>query len=421
MFTTFHAMNRDRGGGLFNPSGIQLNQTLLEPDHYLNSVVLATNKDGNRVAIGDDGVGDNLVTIMEYDSSTSTFQMIGYIDGAPYANAGGNSNSWKFGNIVRLNGDGNRLVIWDYWQLRIFDYDGTSWNESVSMNNLETHPHVPYGIDINLNGDKLIAAYLDLEKVVLYDISNSTPTVILEDNFSGTDPNVQYHRPRRVSISDTGDAFVLGITKSMVSEMVGGGFSTGKAFVYETNDNWNTHTRTAFESSYPPGEHNDNYYYATTLMLNGPGDSIVIGNSLTKSRNCSFPDSNLAGEVYIYKKNGTTWQEHGVLSHEPCSSAQSTQLGSNVCINDNGNIVVACGGERIYIFKLENNNWVEVTNISGNSTYSWLGKTQVQMKEDSIAMNGEGTRLYARSLEDGQETYPTWPVYFSQVNVFDIV
>ncbi len=122
----------------------------------------------------------------------------------------------------------------------------------------------------------------------------------------------------------------------VVGELTGtrGSTSTtcGVAYVYELVSGLWVY-RTKIEPS--DGSNSDNF--ATKLSTSYDGSIIAVGSPLDDDGGSS------TGSVYIYTRNGSTWQQTAKLAHTPRKT--NDRLGIDVSLNYAGNLLAA-GAQR---------------------------------------------------------------------------
>ena len=350
----------------------------------------------------------------------------------------------QLGNTTAISANGTRIVLGSnrysgagifYGQVKIYDYNGTSW-EQVGNEILGTHNYNGIGAIVSISADGSLVAFstknssdtpgqlTNLKEVFVYELNGNDwiqkGQKIRENNFSDLFGNA-------LSISDDGNRLAIGADKRAVgasgvpyveiyefekesdswiqigqtlegklNSAFGGSVSLSSdgsilaigvpsdnhTNVYQfNNDTWSLMGQELF------GESGVGRLFGTSVSLSNDGQKLAIGDH-TNSANGS-----LAGHVRVfnYDANGT-WSQYGNdIDGENAQDISGTSIslagdGNTVAIGAyrNGGNGNEAGHARVY--KFANNDWQQVfLDIDGDNIEDELGF--------SVSLSDDGNSL----------------------------
>jgi hypothetical protein len=306
--------------------------------------------DGKRVAIGavfNDGSGNLLpdsghVRVYEYNE-TSWVQLGQDIDGE-------NANDWS-GWSVALNSNGSRVAIGahlndgsgnllqDSGQVRVYEYNGTSWVK-LGSNIYGLYANDESGYSVSLNNDGSIVAIgarassssLQRGSATMYQYNGSDWTQ-LGQRIDGEQEEIFQNG---IYIQD-GELFGYSISLNYEGNRVaiGGPYykdiirNAGVVRVYEYNNGvWNKIGENIVGETQPNAN-----YAGWSVSLDNSGNTVAIGAPFNAANNAS---NSLTGSARIYRYFNDSWQ---LMGSEIDGIDRDDRFGQSISISSDGNIV----------------------------------------------------------------------------------
>lgn len=138
---------------------------------------ISLNSSGSRIVLGLIGNASNRGMVKVFDLSGNTWVQKG-------ANIIGTNNLDRMGYSVALNGDGSRMVVsllqidvvnTDAGQVRVYQFDGTSWTLVGQVLNGTIYNH-RFGrcVDIDSAGNRIVVSSWNVNTTNVYDLSGNT-------------------------------------------------------------------------------------------------------------------------------------------------------------------------------------------------------------------------------------------------------
>lgn len=290
-------------GNFWNKMGLNLNGETAQ-DNFGSSVSISS--DGNRLAVGatgNDGVnGSNSghTRVFQWDG-TAWNQMGADIDGEAIDDRSGISVSLSsFGTVLAVGADQNDDNGSNSGHVRIYDWDGTSWNQKgVDLDGEANNDRSGTSVSISANGNQVaIGAHLNdgngsnSGHVRVYDW-NGTNWAQLGSDINGEIVGDQ--SGRSVAIAASGTRIVIGATRNYTSSL-----QQGHARVYD----WNGTGWVQFGPDIN-GKSNFQEQFGYSVAISADGQRIAV-SSIRNAAN-----GNLAGQVRVFQHNGTKWARLG--------------------------------------------------------------------------------------------------------------
>ncbi len=305
---------------------------------------------------------------------------------------GANIQDWS-GYEVTIDAEGDRIAVGaiqgvnsisglNAGTVRVYDWDGTSWNQTGST--IE-------GIGSALGSDWFGSA-LDLS-------DDGTILLIgarLNDNGGGSSGQVRAYEwdgtdwtqlgseivgvgfdeaGGDVSINAAGDVIAFGAIGNGNS-----GFGTnfnGFAAVYEWDGtDWNQ------RGSQIDGEISGDEF-GRSVSLNAAGDLLAVG-----APGEDVVSGNTTTTAYVYEWDGTSWTQKGSTLD---NASNSNRFGSSVSLNATGTILAVGGASflstgLVQTFEWDGTDWQQIgSNLTGQASNNFFG--------ESLELNADGNRL----------------------------
>ncbi|WMN10904.1 Ig-like domain-containing protein [Marivirga salinae] len=251
---------------------------------------LSLSDDGTKLAIGaptnsSSSINAGLVQIYNWNSTTSDWDLIHFIDGDAVEN--------RLGAALSLSGDGNILAIGAplhagggsaRGRVSVYAWDGTVWQSRENINGSTDNSGFGSAVSLDLDGDVLAIGAPDnganLEGQFTTYSWNST-------NYTNTgtfDGVADEYLGQRVSLSDNGNLLAV----SAVNFFLGG----ASVSIYNYTTSW------SLQETLTSAIFGDNF--GISISMSGDGSRLGIGanNNVTGNEN---------GRAEIYEFNGANW------------------------------------------------------------------------------------------------------------------
>lgn len=350
-------------------------------DQSGNSVALSS--DGTIVAIGtsNNALHNNTGYVSIYKNDNGSWSQIGDdIFGQTTGEKSGFSISLSSnGTIVAIGAPYNDNNGLDAGSVRIFYYNGLSWNQVGSVINGENAGDLSgYSVSLSDNGKTVAigAKYNDgngsnAGQVRVYSNIGGAWLQIGED-IDGENANDE--SGSSISLSSDGTVVAIGAEKNN-----GNGVLAGHVRIFKnTNNQW-----TKLGNDIDGESEND---FSGTVSLSSNGTIVAIG--------AKFNDQNgsASGQVRIFEYINNNWNQVG---NSIVGENEGDQSGYSVSLSDNGNIVAigAIGND-------DNGNFSGHTRIYQKTSDSWYqvqntinGASSGILSGYSISLSSEGTTL----------------------------
>jgi len=371
-------------------------------DKFGNSVSLSA--DGNTLAVGapyNDGGGINIGSVRIFHYDGTTWEQIGQdIDG---------TTGMRSGLSIALNADGNRLAVVTVYNnlddnpnsgfVKIYDYDGAAWNQSgQTIYGEAAADNSGWSISFNSEGN-----------IIAIGAFGNDPNGL---NFAGHTRVFQYDGTAWVQIGQDIDGIVAGEqsgwsvdlngdgTTVVVGAYLNGtnGANSGQARVYHYNGaSWEQLGQSL------NGEAAQNKF-GHSVSINSAGDIIAV---CAPQNGTSPGTSQREGATYLYRYNGDAWELIGEkIAGASLSDADgSSQYGRAMELNSDGDIVMIGSYQDGFTF----NGHVRVF----QSHELIIDPESVEIStgaEDAEIYVGESLQLSATVLPEGANQSVTWSV-----------
>ncbi len=267
----------------------------------------------------------------------------------------------QFGNSVSLLGD--RALVGaigdagngsNSGSAYVFDFDGTSWAETVKLTPADGAAFDQFGYSVSLSGGRaLVGAYLDDDNG-----SNSGSAYVFD--FDGT----SWAETAKLTPADgaANDQFGYSVSLSGDRALVGayrdadnGPFS-GSAYVFDFDG-----TSWAETAKLTPadGAAFDQFGFAVSLS----GARALVGARVDDDNGSG------SGSAYVFDFDGTSWAETAKLT--PADGAASNQFGNSVSLSGDRAMVGATGDDEngnnsgsAYVFDFNGTSWAETAKLT---------------------------------------------------------
>ncbi len=393
----FLSINLTAQTQVWQQAGSDLNG-VSQDDHYGNSVCM--NSDGTVVAVGapdSDSNGDTSGSVSIYKFNGTDWQQMGN-------NIIGSSGD-KSGFSISLSDDGTIVAIgaifnggggYDAGAVRIFQYDQNSntWNQMG--NNINGSAGSEYfGSSVSLRGDGNVVAVGAPEyngggynkgavRVYFYSSGN---WVQIGGDLSGSIDEDYFGTS--VSLSRDGTILAVGVPKNDGYDTDAGSV---EIFKYDGNT-WNQlgidiQGKKAYEQA------------GSAVEISSDGSAVIISARYM---------NNSKGTVYVYKYDGSSWNQ---LGSDITGSASSSPIMKTVSINSDGS-VIAIGNPDEGVNYDTSEGLVKIYNFNTSSS-AWEQVAEDIAGEDdgfgtAISLSDDGTKFIAgapyNDAGNGSNTY----------------
>jgi hypothetical protein len=292
----------------------------------------------------------------------------------------------------------------------IFRFNGTTWTQEAKLTASDKAAGDRFGRSVAIDGDYAIVG------------------APLDDNAAGSDAGAAYvfkydgttwQELAKLTASDAhaGDAF--GVSVSMdgnyimggaVHDYTAGGSDAGSAYVFKFNGtSWEQQTKLTPNDA----QAGDQFGYAVSVK----GDSAIIS-----ARYDDRGGGVDAGSAYIFKLNGTTWEQQAKLT--PSDGAANDTFGQSVCMGTDIAMVGSAQDDTptgvdagsAYLYKWDGSKWVEQNHFMPSGTaagdlFGW-----------NVAVSGNTALVGAGCDDDPSKGADAGSVYFITLsNVSNVV
>ena len=275
-----------------------------------------------------------------------------------------NHRMHRFGQSVSISGDRALIGAHLYEEdnlfsgaAYIFDFDGTTWNQSALLIANDASSFDEFGFSVSLDGDRaLVSARLDDDKG-----SNAGSAVYIFD-FDGTN----WNQTQKLTANDgaPGDDFGYSVSLKGNRALVGAeanddnGNASGSAYVFDFDGAIWSQTQKLTASD---GQLGDQFGFSVSLS----GDRALIG---------VFADDDLgvdAGSAYIFDFDGANWNETQKLTAS--DGDESDTFGWSVSLDGSRALISArrdgengVNGGAAYVFDFDGTNWNESEKLTAS-------------------------------------------------------
>ena len=342
--------------------------------------IIALDASGNVLLVGDpdadvySNVDDRSgkAYVFRYDSDSSNF-----VEETVFIPPKDKLVAKSFGFSVSMNGDGDVILVGDPFSdditdagpgngagvAYVFMRGKTKWIEHILSAGNDVIEDAFFGFSTALNGAGDVAAIGAIMKdfdedydeneyagrVYMFQYDGSTWS--LTDILTASDSENSLDFGHSVALNAAGNVLVVGDDDA---DHNGLGFA-GQAYVFRYNgSNW---VEEQILSSGDDARYNDNFGFS--VAINAAGDVIAVGDHDADAAS----EDDEAGKVYIFKHNGSSWNQDRVFVHPDASSDFDRgyydylpfEFGTSVAMDESGDIV-AVGDTDAYVDVSEEDN-----------------------------------------------------------------
>ena len=298
-------------------------------------------------------------------------------------NIDGEGSSDYFGYAVDINAAGNRMVVGAPYDdavssnsghVRIFEWNDSAWVQlGADIDGEGSSHYLGWSVAMNDAGDRIIAGayYANNQRgyAKIYEWNGSSWNQV-GAKLEGTSNSD--HFGFSVAMSNSGNRVAVGARYDD-----DGGGNSGSVSMYDWNGgSW---SQVGSQINGP----SSNYYFGSSIALNGAGDRLVIG-------------SYNSNRTYCYSFNGSSWAQMGSYL------SGSNYFGWSVDMNDAGDVIAVSEPSysgwrgRTRLLQWNGSSWVSYGNSSGyiypyeNSDYTGYGASYTGR---AISLNAAGDRI----------------------------
>lgn len=336
---------------------------------------VALSEDGGRVAFGEpfgevDGVQVGLVKVFDWDGTTWT--KVG-------ADLTGIDNQDEFGHAVALSNDGRRLAvgapaeIWeDAGYVRVFDWDGTTWNQVGTDLVDPIIGHGGHGWSVSLSGDgnRIAITSVEVAHSFVYDW-DGTSWIPARPDITGV--STAGSPILRVALSDSGSRLAIGAQVMVLDEFWEPVPGFGR--IYDWDDATWTQVGADVREASLDG-------FGSSVALSGNGTRVAFGGPGTDS-----------ASVGAYESNGTSWTQIGAAITR---DGGGFAFGHSIALTADGNRIAISDHTLVTLHDWSGTAWVQTEGFADDETSAVQNPPQ-------IALSDDGSRIAV--------TRPRWRVY----------
>jgi hypothetical protein len=295
----------------------------------------------------------------------------------------------KFGWSVSMSSNGNRIAVGYYEQepsdvgaTKIYEWNGSNWVQiGQTILGLIASDWSGWYVQLNSDGSRVVIAEklgngggTDSGQVRIFEYNGST-WVQLGTTINGI---AAFNEIDRACINAAGDVIVL---SSMGADLPPSLTNVGAVRAYAWDGvSWSQIGQTIY------GDGNA-YQLGKSLSLNSTGDIFAVGTTSLEG-----------GRVYVYKYNGSTWNQLGQTFIAPSTTYT---YGYSVSLNANGDRLAIGDRQRgfddlgaVEVYEYNGSNWEKlVRDLIGTP---WIAGQDTFFGE-SVAFNKLGDRLVVGS------------------------
>lgn len=368
-----------------------------------------------------------------------------------YIKASNNQRESTFGNSVSLSNDGNILAVGAYQEDSEFSNSGAVYIYSRNNNEWIQKDHLIaedpkendyFGYKISLSGDGNILAVLSASenldttlmpgKAHLYIKNNESWNINQTVKLIKNQPNVRDYTKEYIHdivLSNDGSTIALSVVfDSSNSTGVNANPNNsdleraGAVYIYSRNNNsWG-------KQAYLKGSTvREDDLFGISIALSGNGNTLAVGTMGDQHTDHLLKRE---GEVYIFNRTGTEWNQESYLKASNASgehlfgnslslsySGDTLAVGaygenSNaIGINGNQNIKALSNAGAVYIFNRNRNIWSQKTYIKASNTHedAFFGlNVNLSGNGDTLAVGAYGEASNATGINGNQNNrnYP---------------
>ena len=270
-----------------------------------------------------------------------------------------------FGSAVSVSNDGSTLVSGapgeddsgnNSGAIYIYKWNGISWTETKllafdgSYNDKFGNP-----VSVSDDGNTVVAGAYENESVYIYKWNGGSWD---ETKLTASDGAYADKFGYSVSVSGDGNVVVVGAVDDDDK-----GADSGSIYIYK----WNGSSWAETKLVASDGEYYD--HFGHSVSVSSYGNTVISG--------ASYADGNAigTGAVYIYKWNGSSWDETKLIASD---GTNGDGLGYSVSVSGDGNNVVSGayydGAGSVYIYKWNGSSWGETKLMAlDGALYDWFG------------------------------------------------
>jgi hypothetical protein len=364
-----------------------------EAEYVISGWSVSLSADGTIVAIGtpynsDNGTNSGQVRIYQLNG-TNWDQLGDTIPGEAEGDENGMSVSLSDnGMIVAIGAPYNDGKGSDSGHVRVFDYDGTNWNQ-LGETILGEAPYDQSGYSVSLSADGTIVAIgspyndgkgSDSGQVRIFKY-NETSWVLLGAHILGTSAGDDYIG-WSVSLSADGKIVAIGAPRND-----GKGFNSGQVRIFQYNESneikWGQLGETIIGTA--PSD-----YSGSSVSLSADGTIVAIGSPYNDGK------GQWSGHVRIFQYNESNEIKWGQLGEIILGTSEYDQSGTSVSLSDNG-MIVAIGAPyndsssgQVRIYQYNETSWVLLgAHILGTSPGDQSGRSVSLSADGTIVAIGE--------------------------------
>ena len=277
-------------------------------------------------------------------------------------NAGSTTAGDFFGRNIALSG--NTVVASAATSDKVWFRSGTSWSQQQSLTSSNSR-------SVSASGDTALTSSLGFVRAFF----RTGTTWAFQEEFTAGEGEQFGQFGRAVALSEDGKTAVVGMPNGDSDTVT----DTGKAYVYDFDENSNSWRQTATLTA-SDGAFGDDFGVSVSISQ----DTIVIGAELTGDNR---------GAAYVFTRTGTTWTQQTKLTAG--DGADGDRFGFSVDISGNTIAIGAIAGNgplpvdqgSVYVFTRSGTTWFQVQELhAGDAAGGEFFGNAVSLKGDTLVV-----------------------------------
>lgn len=355
---------------------------------------------GRHIAISEDG--STLVTTISGGSTATGYAQVFVHNGTSWVyqallnGSVGKTNEFGMWSVA-ISSNGDRIIVGDprgkvgstsqAGTAYVFTRTSGKWSSGFRIENAASFSGVGKSVSVSGDGNTVV--------VSAYSIAQSKPVIMLYKNSGSNwvhltnlsaETYINYSDfGSCVAISSDGNTVVAGASYDngfLPSYTQGTGFIS----IFRRIGTSNSFTRTTIK---PTGQFSKQYF-AKNCAISADGNTIVVGAPAQSI--LSSGASTLKGSVYVYRFDGSAWNESRI---QPSDSKAGDAFGNAVSVTPDGN-TVAVGSRPLsqyyYVFDLVGTEWKQKTRIHFSAATSFALAVAISPDSNTLVIGSSAAR-----------------------------
>ena len=332
----------------------------------------------------------------------------------------------SFGKFVSLSADGTKVVVAaayedtggsDAGTVYVYTYSSGSWGSEVIIRASDKQAGDNFGLSVAISGDgtRIIVGAPEEDtggsaRGAAYIFAYNGSSWVQETKITNGQENTA-NLGRSVAINDDGTQVFVG---EPGEDPDGAGYAEGLIWHGSRNGStWQTYGQgtTITHDNPRTGYGEYDWLGRSPYGLTISRDATVVAAYAQMYTNRGYPNyGDTIGNVYIFKYNGSSWSQQGVLT----GSGNNENFGEALALSDDGTTLVVghtrsqSAQGKAYIYSYDGSSWSSASSrVELNP-----GRTDAKYYGNRVAISGDGTKVIvgARSSDEsvGSDTGSTY-------------